>query len=373
MGYSDMYLRRMKSLGDNTYERNYRRKAHEYKIYSENTLNRFPCYIDGRKEYAIFQDHSQANNKDLSDDKYLILDNDVECNVGSYLQWDVPQWGKSEWLVFTEEHKTIPTHQQLKIKEVNQRLKWIVDYNGHKVCNNGEGWGAYVQNQTLYTLGVSFAGNYTSLVNAKMMLYLQDNEETRKLGIGTRLFIGSNIYKIEFADNISRVGLINFLLDEDTKNPEIDNYELGIADYWQKDDYKDKDKGGKDTTPTNPDTDDKPKDDENHDNTGDTPKEPNKPQIDWKIVGEDRAKLGRSYVYKTVYTDEQGVEQPYNVTEWVAADIEDLPFTIQDRTENTLAIRVKKDRRLVGQKSNIMAKDANGVVKNLAITIVNMF
>ena len=167
--------------------------------------------------------------------------------------------------------------------------------------------------------------------------------------------------------------MINFLLDEDTKNPEIDNYELGIADYWQKDDYKDKDKGGKDTTPTNPDTDDKPKDDENHDNTGDTPEEPSQPQIDWKIVGEDRAKLGRSYVYKTVYTDEQGVEQPYNVTEWVAADIEDLPFTIQDRTENTLSIRVKKDRRLVGQKSNIMAKDANGVVKNLAITIVNMF
>ena len=373
MGYSDMYLRRMKALGDNTYERNFKRKAHEYKVYSENTLNRFSCYIDGHKEYAIFQDHSQANNKDLSDDKYLILDNDVECNVGSYLQWDVPQWGESEWLVFTEEHKTIPTHQQLKIKQVNQRLKWIVDYDGHKVCNNGEGWGAYVQNQTLYTLGVSFAGNYTSLVNAKMMLYLQDNEETRKLGIGTRLFIGSNVYKIEFADNISRVGLINFLLDEDTKNPEIDNYKLRIADYWQKDDYKDKDKDGKDTTPTNPDTNDRPKDDESHDNTGDTPEKPRQTQIDWKIVGEDRAKLGRSYIYKSIYTDEQGVEQPYNVTEWVAADIEDLPFTIQDRTENTLAIRVKKDRRLVGQKSNIMAKDANGVVKNLAITIVNMF
>lgn len=370
MGYSDAYLRRMKALGSTTYERNYRRKAHEYKLYSENTLNRFPCYIDGRKEYGIFQDHSQANNKDLSDDKYLILDNDVECNVGSYLQWDVPQWGNSEWLVFTEEHKTIPTHQQLKIKEVNQRLKWIVDYDGHKVCNDGKGWGAYVQNQTLYTLGVSFAGNYTSLVNAKMMLYLQDNEETRKLGIGTRLFIGSNVYKIEFADNISRVGLINFLLDEDTKNPEIDNYELGIADYWEKDDYKDKDKNSNNTTPTNPDKDDEHKDDENHGDKGDTPEV--KP-VDWQIVGEDRAKLGRSYVYKTIYTDEKGEEQPYNVEEWLASDIEDLPFVMQEHTGNTLTIRVKKDRRLVGQQSSIMAKDSNGTVKNLAIRIINMF
>lgn len=355
--YADDFRRKMKALGNTTYDRNMKRKAHEFELWFANTLDRSQCLIDGKETTAVFQDHSQSNNKDLSDDKYLIVPNDVEVGVGSYVSWDVPQWGHSEWLVFTEEHKTIPTHQQLKIKEVNKRLKWIVDYDGHKVCNNGEGWGAYVQNQTLYTLGVSFAGKYSSLINAKMMLYLQDNEETRKLKLGSRLFIGSNVYRIEFADNISRVGLINFLLDEDTLNEEYDNVELGIANYWNQD------------NPKSSNTDSKTKDDSS--NQDDT-KQDEPVKVEWKIEGSTVGKLGRTYTYTPVEVKEDGTTVPTTVDEWVLADIEDLPVYIQDRSSELLNIRVKDDRRYVGQLLNIMAKK-NGEVKNVAVHIANKF
>lgn len=356
--YARNFKRKMAILGETSYDRNMTRKAHEFNRYFANTLNKEDCTIDGRPEKAVFQDHSQSNNKDLSDDKYLIAPNNVEVNIGSYLKWR-----DSEWLVFTEEYKTIPTHQQLKIKRVNKRLKWIVDYKNHAICNNGEGWGAYVQNQTLYTLGVSFSGNYNSLINAKMMLYLQDNEETRKLGIGDRLFIGNNIYKIEFADNISRVGLINFLLDEDTNNPETDNLELGVADYWQRDNYKSKEESdlekAKEETVTNteePQNEDEPKQD----------------SIVWEIKGSDRARLGRISVYEAVKVNTDGSTEPISVDEWIVSDIEDVPFYIEERDGQKITLRVKDDRRYVGQVANLMAK-YNNEIKNLTIKIINKF
>ncbi|QYH50983.1 hypothetical protein G6O70_00005, partial (plasmid) [Liquorilactobacillus hordei DSM 19519] len=167
-----------------------RNKTREFENYFNNALNKENCFIDGRATQAIFQDQSQSNNKDLSDDKYLILPNVITCEVGSYINWRL-----EEWLVFTEEFKTIPTHQQLKIKHVNQKLKWVTDYDKHSISNNGAGWGAYVQNQTLYTLGVSFTGNHLSLINAKMMLYVKNTDETKKIAIGDRFFISGNVYK----------------------------------------------------------------------------------------------------------------------------------------------------------------------------------
>ena len=340
--FAEVFRKRMKTVGDSRYKRNINSKSREFIKYFRDSLDRDACYINGVEATAIFQDHSQSNNKNLSDDKYLILPNDVLCDVGSYINWR-----NSEWLVFTEEFKTIPTHQQLKIKHVNHKVKWVVDYNGHKVCNNNEGWGAYVQNQTLYTLGVSFTGDHIALANAKMMLYLQNNEETRKIKIGTRFFLGTNIYRVMFADPISRTGLINLLLDEDTKNDSIDNYELGIANYWKTD----------------------KKDDEKHDDESNK-NEHSDSQL--SIIGDTKIKLGRSYSYKVVETNGNGIQTSAKVQEWNIESLEGMPLQTLERDENTLQVRSIDDTRNVGTVVNIMAT-VDGKVTSLTVKIVAKF
>ncbi|KRL07924.1 hypothetical protein [Liquorilactobacillus hordei] len=336
--FASDFRKHMKIVGSSRYERNMRNKTREFENYFNNALNKENCFIDGRATQAIFQDQSQSNNKDLSDDKYLILPNVITCEVGSYINWRL-----EEWLVFTEEFKTIPTHQQLKIKHVNQKLKWVTDYDKHSISNNGAGWGAYVQNQTLYTLGVSFTGNHLSLINAKMMLYVKNTDETKKIAIGDRFFISGNVYKVEFADSISRVGLINLLLDEDTLNPEIDNEELGIADYWK---------------PTQQES----------EKEKDIPKD----ILTWEVSGEEKIKLGRSYSYKAIKKNADGTQEQLKVKEWNIETLQDMPITILERDEDTLQIRVIDDSRNIGTIINLIVK-VDDQMKNLTLKVAAKF
>lgn len=310
--YKTNYKNKMNRIGGNRYERNMKIKSREFELYYEHSLNKEICVIDGITTTAIFQDHSQSNNKDLSDDKYVILPNSTKCGVGSYIDWR-----DSDWLVFTEEVKTIPTHQQLKIKVVNENLKWIK--NG-KICNNGNGWGAYVQNQTLYTLGVSGSGNYLSVVNAKMMMYMQNNEDTRALKIKDRIFIGDNVYQIMFADTVSRKGLINFLLEEDTMGAN-DCPKLKIADYF---------------------------------NSGlDVPKDDNAEDIEAEIIGGDTAKISKTYEYK--------ISENFDVEEWAIESIEfpDAAY-ILEKDNHKISLKFKDDGRLIGTTVVLIAKIKNG-------------
>lgn len=311
VSYIDSYKKKMKRMGANSYERNLKNKSREFEIYFDKALNKESCIIDGKETKAIFQDHSQSNNKDLSDDKYVILPNDVECSIGSHVTMR-----EQEWLVFTEEFKTIPTHQQLKIKIVNERIKWIKDGD---ICNKGTGWGAYVQNQTLYTLGVSTAGNHISVINAKMMLYMQNNAETRKLGIADRIFIGTNVYAIMFADTVSRKGLINFLLEEDTIGTD-DNRELKIANYYSKINKKDKPK------------EDKPRE-----------------VINYEIKGDDSVKVGKTIVLT--------LGEDVKAEEWLVENTESITVaTIMERNDTSITLKISNDNRLVGKTFTVMCK-----------------
>lgn len=329
----------MKRVGATRYDRNMHDKTREFNKYFANALDKEDCIIDNIPTQAIFQDQSQSNNKDLSDDKYIILPNSVNCGVGSYVNWRSEQW-----LIFTGEFKTIPTHQQLKIKHVNHSIKWIVDKETKKVSNNGNGWGAYVQNQTLYTLGVSFTGNNLSLINGKMMLYVKNNSETSQITIGDRFFISSKVYKVEFADSISRIGLINLLLDEDTLNPELDNIELGIANYWG----------------FNGEKEENPSDSSNI----------AIPTIN--IVGEQKARLGRSYSYSVVQVNEDGSKTPLKVSEWDVESVQTLPINILERDEDMFQFSVIDDSRYIGNMMNILAK-VNDQYQSLSVKIIAKF
>lgn len=322
MSYSKLFRNKLSRRGNNPYERAFKNKTRDFYEYFNNTLNLEDCLIDTVPLRAVFQDHSQSNNKDLSDDKYIITPNEVEIGVGSYVQWR-----ETPWLVFTEEFKTIPSHQQLKIKIVNETIKWIKD---KKICNNGDGWGAYVQNQTLYTLGIARQGNHLDLVNSKMMMYMQNNEETRSLKAGDRIFVGFTVYKIMFRDGVSRNGLINYLLEEDTTKS-TDNIDLRIADYY-KSEVLDREDTNPDEIPV--------------------------------INGSGQGRISKTYTYT--------IQEGYKVDEWIVDTAGVSSVEILERNETMIALRIKDDRRNVGSVVSLMAK-VGEIVSSLSIRVSSKF
>lgn len=314
VSYKTFFKDKINRRGKNAYERNVKAKERDFFEYYNNTLNREECYIDDVLTDAVFQDHSQSNNKDLSDDKYIIVPKETKIGIGSYVNWR-----RQPWLVFTEEFKTIATHQQLKIKIVNDNIKWLIDKDKKTVCNNGNGWGAYVQNQTLYTLGIARQGNHLDLVNSKMMLYMQNNEETRNLKTNDRIFVGFTVYKVMFRDGVSRKGLINFLLEEDTIKS-TDNKELMIADYYP---------------------DEAPKE------------EDNSPEAIPEIKGNSQGRISKTYTYT--------IEDGYTVDEWIldTADVDCLE--VSEETNTDIKIRIKDDSRNIGTIVNLMAKVGSNI------------
>lgn len=319
--YLTRYQRKVRRRGATLKERNLNHKIREFNSYFKNTLNKESCLIDGVETELVFQDHSQSNNKDLSDDKYIIAPNTTKIDVGSYVVWR-----NSEWLVFTEEYKTIPTHQQLKVKHINETIKWIT--KNCKISNRGNGWGAYVQSQTLYTLGVAVSTNIQA-VDSKMMMYMQNNIETSNLKIDDRLFIGQRIYKIKFRDTISRPGLINYLLDEDTIGA-YDNEELRIANYYRQ--FK---------------------------------KDEEVPPVEVVIEGEKAPKIGKTYVYTV---------KDAAVMEWnIEAISAEMPCYILDKSETSVTLQFKNDFRYVGNAVNLIAKLKDESYASLTLNIAKRY
>lgn len=335
MSYSDVFRARMNSLGNSKYDRMLKAKTRSFEKWFNDSLTKELVTIDGVKQYAVIQDQNQSNNKDLSDDKYVIVKNDSNIQVGSYIRWR-----GLIWMVFSEEVKTIPTHKQVKIKQSNHLIRWRMS-NG-KISGNGNGYPAYVQNQTLYTLGVSTSGNHSWIINAKMMMYMQNNEETRSIDIGQRIFIGNDVYKVMFRDTVSRQGLINYLLEEDFVNKNTDNVELGIANYYDSD--------GK-----NPDT----------------TQEPIENESEIVLQGSDKAKIG-SIVKYDAHIYQNGVETTGNITEWTISDTESVA-TIVEQTPNSITIRIESNFQKVGSVITIIGKTADGSIGSKSVKIISPY
>lgn len=327
------FRKRIGVLGSTSIERNTAIKAREFELWFAETLNKSLVDIDGVEQYAVFQDMNQNNNKDLSDDKLIIVEKDSNLRVGSYVHWR-----DHIWMVFTEEEKTIPTHKQAKVKESNHYIKWMI---GNQVSGNGQGYPAFIQNQTLYTLGVSTSGNHNWIVNAKMMMYMQDNEETRAIKIGQRIFIGGCVYQVMFKDIVSRQGLINYLLEEDFINPNIDNVELEIANYYDSID------------------------------DGITEQEPEGALEEVIIKGYDKARIGSTIKLDAeVYKDGSLVED--GISDWTIADVDGVA-TIVEQTPNYIKLEIEKNFKKVGSTISVIGKTTSGTFGSKTVNIISPY
>lgn len=323
----------MSAKGGTGAERRLNSATRDFQKWFDESLARELVTIDGIEQYAVMQDQNQNNNKDLSDDKYLVVENSSNVKVGSYVNWR-----SKSWLVFTDEHKTIPTHKQAKVKETNHRIKWMI---GDIVCGHGDGYPAFIQNQTLYTLGVSSSGSNAWIVNAKMMMYLPYNEETVGIGIGQRIVIGGAVYQVMFKDYVSREGLINYLLEQDMVATERDNLELGIADYYTQEHRTD----------------------DVNEVTG-VAKEV-------VIEGSDRARIGSTLTYEAkVFQD--GISLSESITDWTIADTEAVA-TVVEQTSSSITIRIESNFKKVGSVITVIGKLADGTIGSKTVNIVSPY
>jgi hypothetical protein len=311
----------MKYKGLTRRDRYINQRQRSFDRWFESAPNKEDVYIDGGEQEAVFQDINQANDSDLSDYKYMITRSDIDIKVGSYIKWR-----DQNWMIFSVENETVDSHNQAKIKEANHNVKWLL-LDG-RISGNGEGYNAYVKNQTLYTLGVQMTSSANSwIVNAKMMMFMQDNAETKEMRIGQRIFIGNEVYKIMFKDGISRQGLINYLLEEDFVNLATDNLELHIANYY----------GNKEEEP---------------------PTEPNISQI----TGESEINIGQMNEY---HSDD-------DVESWTITDIDHV-IKVIEQTKNVIKVQVLNKYQCVGSQFTIIATMSNGNTGTKAVKVVNDF
>ncbi len=323
----------MKSKGLSNYDRKLMQKSRSFQKWFDSSLANEIVHIDGIEQNAVFQDVNQNNNKDLSDDKYVVVENSSNMRVGSYISWR-----NTTWIVFTDEHKTIPTHKQAKIKESNHSIKWMV---GNNVSGNGNGYPAFIQNQTLYTLGVSTSGSHSWIVNAKMMMYLQDNPESRGIKIGQRLFIGGEVYQVMFKDTVSRQGLVHYLLEQDFVNASRDNVEERIADYY---------------TAIAEDS---------------TPQESTGVSKEITINGLDKARIGSLVKYEaTILQDGNVVSE--DIVEWIVADTEAVA-TVVEQTPQNISIRIESNFKKVGSTISVIGKTIDGTVGSKTVNIISPY
>lgn len=329
-----VFQKRMQRRGKTSFERQMNSSKRYFQRWFDNTLSREEVDIDGVTQFAVFHDQNQNNNKDLSDDKYIMVENESNMRVGSYVQWR-----NKHWMVFTDEHKTIPTHKQAKVKESNHNIKWMID---GKVCGDGKGYHAFIQNQTLYTLGVSSSGNHAWLANAKMMMYLPNNPESKSIRIGQRIVIGGAVYQVMFKDYVSREGLINYLLEQDMVSTEYDNLELGIADYYPR---------------------------KNSDTIEETPSSGVEKEV--VITGSEKARIG-SLVRYDANVLQDGSKTSEGITEWIVVDTESTA-TVEEQTGEYVTIRIVNNFQKVGTVITVIGKTSDGVTGSKAVKVISPY
>ena len=340
----DNFKRRMSVKGNSQYERAMNRKQRSFEQWFNNTLTRHEISLNDTKYDAVIQDQNQANNKGLSDDKYLIVKNSTPTQVGSIVSWN-----EREWIIFSNEDKTIQTHKQHHIKPTNHVIKWMKEDG--TVSGNGKGYHAYIQNNTLYTLGVAMSGSQAWVVNAKMLMYLPYSEEAKSIKIGQRIFIGENVYEVMMKDFVSRNGLIHFLLEENFYNPNTDDLENGIADRWKKEDEEGVSTGDKNNADN---------DVINSDN------------YTLSLQGSNTVKINKSILIKATMSNDTGNIIANPVKEWTVVDLNNVA-TVETQDQNNISIRIANNFSYVGKQITVVAKSDDGTTASKTVNIISPY
>ena len=185
----------------------------------ENTTNDFDYLLNSIGQEVIISNiltRAVITNTKLNifvdfDDRHIATQTPIK-------RGDIVEWQDKTWFIFSE----IATKRHSKYKGImrkaNHTIKFIINREIHE-------FPTIVQSKTF-----DEQGGIVSLSTGKVLVTLQDNEQTKKIVNGQRFINTGQAFKIVGIDK-SKVGFITFTADLDTFKTS-DNKDLEIAEYW---------------------------------------------------------------------------------------------------------------------------------------------
>lgn len=179
---------------------------------------------DSTKKVLVgITDISNNDTKQL-DEKNLVVERDVNVDVGCYVRYD-----NSDWLIQFEEHKLMPTYRKFTMRKCNQI--YVYKYKG--VNYNIP---ISVENLTMYSDGQS-DGRYFTFPDAKRHVWYGKNAITETIQIGARIMLTNRtVFKSTHINDFEYPGLIKNLVLQ-TALIHKDDLDENIA--WNKDENSD--------------------------------------------------------------------------------------------------------------------------------------
>ncbi len=136
------------------------------------------CITEDTKRAVVAINDITNNDKRSLDEKNLLVESDLNVDVGCYLFYD-----NCYWLTIFKEHKEMDTYKHFIIKRCNQFFNYKYKGQMYKIP-------IAVENLTLYSDGMA-DNKYTSVSDTKRQLYFGSNHITKTIDIDTRIMLTS--------------------------------------------------------------------------------------------------------------------------------------------------------------------------------------
>lgn len=142
------------------------------------------CITEETKRAVVAINDITNNDKRSLDEKNLLVESDLNVDVGCYLFFD-----NCYWLTIFKEHKEMDTYKHFIIKRCNQFFNYKYKGQTYKIPLS-------VENLTLYSDGMA-DNKYTSVADTKRQLYFGSNYITKTIDIDTRIMLtGKTVFRI---------------------------------------------------------------------------------------------------------------------------------------------------------------------------------
>ncbi|MCC0642618.1 hypothetical protein IC217_21020 [Clostridioides sp. ES-W-0017-02] len=142
------------------------------------------CITKETKRAVVAINDITNNDKRSLDEKNLLVESDLNVDVGCYLFYD-----NCYWLTIFKEHKEMDTYKHFIIKRCNQFFNYKYKGQTYKIPLS-------VENLTLYSDGMA-DNKYTSVADTKRQLYFGSNHITKTIDIDTRIMLtGKTVFRV---------------------------------------------------------------------------------------------------------------------------------------------------------------------------------
>ena len=168
---------------------------------------------------AIVRNHGNEYNES-KEERSIMIDKKYAFKSGDYVEYlgDI-------YLTNNCIDKDNPFFNTAKMTRCNYILKWMHDGISHEQP-------CIVINNTKYTGGTKVQNGFTE-VSAMVNIVIQNNENTKKISYGKRLYTMKNAWQVTLIDNITTENTLSWTLGKDSLNSEIDDIENGICDAFE--------------------------------------------------------------------------------------------------------------------------------------------